>query len=362
MKLNIKIYNLDTDVDVARDWGIQAQSVPAHEALQQPFKIACVPACYTYKWNFAFRPTHSRVDLSKFDLVLISDIEQERMNHIDDWARGLGIKNYLVALGAYHNSETIDSSRMVYRPWWMYNMMRLNQAKPLSQKKSAIYWFDALLGARRPHRDFVMLNFQKHPRLLDQSLVTYRSGFIGEVIDDQTQAIHDYFPGIALAWPYVSPALPQAWEIQEQFDKSLSPYVPWKIYNESWYSVICETSFTGDSFFPTEKISKAMYAGRIFVVFAPCQFLKYLRHWGFQTFSTVIDEGYDEELVDLERYKKAWAQMLSLTYQNPRDVYDQLQPVLAHNQQHMIRLQQQTQNQMHELLVDRIPQQFIITD
>ncbi len=363
MKLKVKIYHVDTDVDVAMDWGLQAQSVTAQEALQQRFSIACVPACYTRAWNFAYRSNHPKVDLSKFDLVIVSDIEQERISDIDNWTQELKITNFVAALGAYHNSETIDPQRMIFRPWWMYNMMRLNTDQPrreLSQDRD--YWFDVLLGARRPHRDFVMLNLQKHSLLLEKSLVTYRSGFIGEIIDEQTKHIHSYFANLQLQWPYVSPTLKPEWEVQAAFDKSMSPYVPWKIYDQAWYSVVCETSFTGDSFFPTEKISKAMYAGRIFVVFAPCQYLKYLRELGFKTFSDIIDESYDEDLVDLERYKKAWAEMISLTYQHPKEVYEKMRPVLEHNRRHMDQLLLQTKQKMQDLLRQKIPAEFISDD
>lgn len=361
MKLNVKIFNLDQDVDVARDWGIQAESVSAEEALKQPFRIACVPACYTHSWNFAYRHDRPRIDLRKFDLVIVSDIEQERIQAIDNWANELGITNFVVALGAYHNHEVIDPQRMIFRPWWMFNMMRLNtdQPKPaITQPRN--YWFDVLLGARRPHRDFVMLSLQKHSRLLESSLVTYRSGFIGEVVDEQTQVIHNYFPELTLQWPYVSPSLQNQWEVRDKFDKSMSPYMPWKIYEQSWYSVICETSFTGSSFFPTEKISKAMYGERVFVTFAPCQYLRYLRELGFETFGDIIDESYDEDLVDLERYKKAFAEMMSLTYQDPVKVYEKAKTRLEHNHQHMFVLEQQTKLKMQDLLEQKIPKQFIV--
>jgi hypothetical protein len=360
VKLNLKIYSVNSSIDVARDWGIEAETATAQEVLAQPFSIACVPACYTQSWNFAYDSVQAQVDLSRFDLVIVSDIEQERVSQIKTWLVNARIKNYVIALGAHHNSESIDYDSMVYRPWWMYNLMRLNQPQhiqPLTQDRP--FWFDILLGARRPHRDFVMLSLQKHSCLLEKTLITYRSGFIGDVIDNQTKIIHNYFPDQILQWPYVSNNLDNAWEVQETFDKSMSPYVPWKIYDQSWYTVICETAFTGDVFFPTEKISKALYGHRVFVTFAACEFLKDLQELGFETFGSVIDESYDSEGVDLERYKKAFAAMTSLTWQDPKKVYEKIQPVLQHNHYHMQTLQAHTQNQMSELLQQKIPAKFI---
>jgi len=360
VKLNLQILNLSQTVDVAQDWNIQAQFADVDTVLKQPYRVACVPAMFTRPDNFAYQHKQQQIDLSQFDLVVISDIEQERTQHLCQWIEEQRIKQYVMAQGACHNSENFNSEITVVRSWWMQNLMRMNtfENTQLAQKP---YLFDALLGARRPHRDFVMLSMQKHPRLLEQSIVSYRDVFYsGTVIDDQNQQIQDYFPSLELNWPYVSPNLNPAWEVKPHIEKSISPYVPWNIYRNTWYSVICETGFTGDGFFLTEKTTKALFAQRVFVLFAPCQFLKTLRTFGFETFGSVIDEDYDEELIDLVRYRKAFAQMLSLSQQDPVQVYKKLQPVLEHNHRRLWELQQETQQQQHHLLNQHIPSSYII--
>lgn len=359
MKLNLKVFNLNEIFDVASDWNVQAEFADVDTVLAQPYKIAFVPAMYNHNDNFAYSARYFAVDLSRFDLVVVSDIEQERNKNIMHWIETKNIKNYVLTQGATHQSESFNSATTVVRSWWMQNLMRMNTFEN-TYSDNKPYWFDALLGARRPHRDFVMLAMQKHQLLLKQSIVNYRDAFYsGTVIDDQTQQIHNYFPDLELSWPCVSPNLDPAWEVKEKIEKSISPYVPWNVYRNTWYSIVCETGFTGDGFFLTEKTTKALFARRAFVMFGPCRFLRTLKEFGFQTFESVIDEDYDEELVDLTRYQRAWAQVLSLTQQDPVAVYKKLKPVLEHNYNHLWKLQNQTQQQQQELLRQYIPAMYV---
>jgi hypothetical protein len=360
MNTNLKIYNPCWGVDVARDWGLETESVDLETALQQPYRIACVSVMFNDPNNFAYEEyvkDQIMIDLSQFDLVVLSDIEQQRNSSIQCWIESNKIKNYVLAAGVIHNSEGINNNTTVLRSWWMYNLMRMNSLSDHMQADKP-YWFDVLLGARRPHRDFVMLSLQKHSTLLNKCIVTYRDGFSGGIVNNQTADIHNYFTGYKLDWPYISKHLNHQWEVKENIEKSISPFVPWGIYKQSWYTVICETGFTGDGFFLTEKTTKVLFAKRVFVMFAPCQFLKHLRELGFKTFGSIIDESYDEELIDLTRYQMAFAQMLSLAYQDPVEIYNKVEKILEHNRQHLFELQKTTNTRMEELLCQHVPKQY----
>jgi hypothetical protein len=363
MKTNLKIYNPCWGVDVARDWGLEAVEVDLLTALQQPYRVACVPVCFTDPDNFTYTDyikDQVIVDLSQFNLVILSDIEQEKISYTRQWIESSNIKTCIIAVGSIHDSEGINQSITVLRSWWMYNLMRMNTYENHAQL-SKPYWFDILLGARRPHRDFVMLNLQKHSTLLNNCIVTYRDGFSGGIVDEQTTAIHNYFPDCTLEWPYVSENLKHSWEVTDTIKKSISPFVPWKIYQQTWYTVICETGFTGDGFFLTEKTTKALFAKRLFVMFGPCHFLHNLRQLGFKTFGSIIDESYDDEIQDLKRYQMAFAQVLSLTQQNPVKVYSEVEAILEHNRLRLEELQTETKNRMQELLQNHIPQRYWLT-
>ena len=95
MKTNLKIYNPSWGVDVARDWGLEAVAVDLETALQQPYRVACVPVCFTDPKNFTYTDyikDQVTVDLSQFDLVILSDIEQEKISYTRQWIESSNIK------------------------------------------------------------------------------------------------------------------------------------------------------------------------------------------------------------------------------------------------------------------------------
>lgn len=346
MQFNNKIYNPSQVIDVADDWGLAKHTADLNTVLAQPYCVAALPALCTEPYDFTFDPDIAKLDLSAFDLVLISDIEMRTISSIREWATTRGIKNYAITTGSRHYHEAQDG--VVYRPWWCYNLMRFNQYQPTPTSTKS-YMFDVLLGARRPHRDYVMLSLQ-HNNMLDSNIVTYRDFFRGEVVNDFSVQIAQNFPGTVLQFPYVSSGLDSNWEVREKLDKSISPFVPWKIYQNTYYSVVCETLGQGGCFFMSEKPTKAMLAQRLFVTFSTHSYLKNLQECGFETFGSVIDESYDNETLDVKRWQKAFEQVKILSQQNPQHVLEKIQPVVKHNYNHLFELQKKTRQQQQELL------------
>ena len=56
---------------------------------------------------------------------------------------------------------------------------------------------------------------------------------------------------------------------------------------------------------------------------------------GFRTFGHIIDESYDSEPNDTVRWTQALEQMRSLVGRPWPELWAQLQPVVAHNLQHL---------------------------
>ena len=360
ISLSLKIYNHNDQIDVAQDWGIVAESVDLDTALAQPFKIAAIPVIWDQHTG-QLKPFDIHGSITcRFDLIIFSDIECNQSSTIYDWIHPLYPTDFVTAMGSLNNVEPLDNNQMVYRPWWMYNLMKLNQFQD-TQSCDKPYMFDVLLGTRRPHRDFVMLNLQKHSRLLENSIVNYRDVFTGGFVDQQSQEVAELFPDQRLVWPYVSPNLDTSWEVTQKIEKNISPFLPYEMYRRTWYTAVCETLNTGNQFFLTEKTSKPLFAKRLFVVFSSRHHLAGLRSLGFKTFSDVIDESYDEEEIDTTRYQMAFDQMLSLSQQDPVRVLEKVSSVLEHNHQRMWQLQQETQAEMQRLLLSKIPEQFVIS-
>jgi hypothetical protein len=103
-------------------------------------------------------------------------------------------------------------------------------------------------------------------------------------------------------------------------NKSLLDY-----YNRFSIEIVCETYTMGNTFFPTEKTIRPVMACKPVLVYGPKYFLARLRTMGFKTYSDFWDESYD-----LYQGATRW-QMI---------------------QQVMQSIEQMTQDQQHELLVN----------
>ena len=191
--------------------------------------------------------------------------------------------------------------------------------------------------------------------LLERSIVTYREMFVGGVIDPWTKQVHDCFPSTKLNYPYISPNLDPTWEVQENLVKNISPFMLYKMYQQTNYTVVCETLGTSDTFFFSEKTTKPLLAKRLFVMFGAVGFLKNLRNLGFETFGKIINEKYDNIEDHITRFGHAFEQCQWLSEQDPREIYSQIQGELEHNCHLVQTLRHKTLKQMHDLLRTKIP-------
>ena len=328
---------------VANDWGLTNIS-------QDPTcRIATLPVNFNQKHAWCYDKKFENIQLSHYDLVILSDIEYERCDQIHAWAMQNKIQKYILATGGITPNDRVDARTIVYRPWWCYNLLRYNQYQEYADKQKP-FLFDVLLGARRPHRDFVMLGMESLD-LLKSSVVTYREIFTsGAVVDHQTEEFASIFREYKLKYPFVSNNLLPHWEVQDQLEKSISRLIPWQIYKHTWYTVVAETLGTGSTFFLSEKTTKPLFAQRLFVIFSNAYFLRGLQDLGFATFGDIIDESYDECLVDSQRFSKALEQLRYLSQQDPVKVYQKILPRLQHNHRRLFELRNQTKTKMKDIL------------
>ena len=340
------------------DWGIGSPEKLTQDWLaarggDPTARIAALPVMCNDPKEFTYDPIMETVDLSQFDLVILSDMEYHSITEITEWIEQNKIRNYVLSIGGLYAGETVDLSTTVYRPWWMYNLLKFNtyQELPVEAKP---FMFEMLLGARRPHRDFALMGLEQIGQL-NSSIATYRDVFLGGYRDRFTQQFAQYFGNLKLQYPYISPNLDPAWETQAEVkSNNISTFVPWEIYRRTNYSVVCETLGAGDTFFLSEKTTKALWGKRIFVMFSVVNFLKNLQEQGFQTFSSIIDESYDLEENSVHRFAGAVDQMRYLSTQDPVELYSQTQLILEHNHRRVHELQKETQQRMQVLLKSKL--------
>lgn len=334
----------------AVDWGFDyEQIVDLDTALAQPTSIAVLPVFFSDPCKAEYSADLCEVALEAFDLVLFTDIEWHSQAEIMAWIATTGVEHWLLHVAGRWLDETLDP-RTVYHPVWKFRLLRWNESRscPMPVKP---YRFDCLLGARRSHRDFVMLSLQKY-NLLHESVCTYRDVFRGHWITDTPKNIADLFADLRLQYPYVSPNLSAEWEVKSEVDHTVSQTVPWEIYDRSWFSVVCETLGSGRIFLAAEKITKCLFARRLFVVFGIQNYLSHYRSWGFETFGDVIDESYDRESDDIVRWTRAFDQVRWLCEQDLAKLQQHLGPRLDHNHHRLYTLQTEMRESMHRLIAD----------
>ena len=331
----------------AIEWGFgYDQIVDLTTALAQPCSIAVMPVYSDRPTEFSYQPEFDSVPLHEFDLVLFTDIEWRSQAELLAWIQTTGVENWLLHVAGLWLDE-IPHPRVIYRPAWSFNFLRWNPPREDFPQQRP-FAFECLLGARREHRDFVMLSLQQSG-LLHDNVVTYRDIFVGHWIEQTPARVASLFEQ-HLLYPYVSPHLDPAWEVKSQMDNSVSGLVPWEIYNRTWFSVVCETLSSGRVFLSAEKIAKCLQARRLFVVFAMQNFLQHYRDWGFETFGDVIDESYDSEYNDITRWQQAFQQVQSLCKQDLPLLLPKLKSRLDHNHHRLYQLEQEVRHRMHELI------------
>jgi hypothetical protein len=123
-------------------------------------------------------------------------------------------------------------------------------------------------------------------------------------------------------------------EYENKIKAALSLFIPYKLYNQSWFSIVPETQH-GRGFI-TEKTAKPLLSRRLFIMFSGANHLAGLRKLGFKTFGNILDESYDSIADNTKRWTKAMEQVQYLLTQNPLEIYKKALPALIHNQSLML--------------------------
>ena len=113
---------------------------------------------------------------------------------------------------------------------------------------------------------------------------------------------------------------------------NISSLVPTKLYNQAYFNLVIETDQDyPHSFFPTEKISKALLTGIPFVVYSTPNFLQNLHNLGFKTYNELWNEDYDKEFDYTKRADKIIDLCNQLENFNWQANREKLQQIANHN-------------------------------
>lgn len=332
----------------AVDWGFDySQVVDLETALNQPRSIAAVPVFCNNPKEFSYKTEFHNLDLSKFDLVLFTDIQFRSQTELIGWIKTTGASNWLLSVAGLWGNESL-ADNVIYRPTWMFTFLQWNPPRddfPLQRE----FLFDCLCGTRRRHRDYAMLSLIQ-TGLIDQGIVTYRDIFPGQEFNKTPWEIQQHFRDIELPWPYVSSNLKPEWEVRDKLDNSISSCVPWDIYNRTYFTMLMETIGGGNIFLAAEKIAKCLHARRLFVHFGVSNWLRQIKNMGFETFASVIDENYDSIPDDIQRWRAAFDQVQQLSKQNMPAILTKIKPILDHNHNRLYQYRQEISDAMRQMI------------
>lgn len=186
-------------------------------------------------------------------------------------------------------------------------------------------YFDVLLGRKKYHRDLIYNNIDH-----EKNIVTYMSSDESTNLA-QCQGNNFVWPTDVLSSDNIEITDTASIVLVDGIIVSLSQIVPVSVYNQTAYSLVCESQYENNFSFFTEKIIKPMLSRRIFLACSGRYFLKNLKSLGFQTFDSIIDESYDNEWHLEKRIEMLLQQIEYLYTVDQAETYKSVESVLEHN-------------------------------
>lgn len=136
-------------------------------------------------------------------------------------------------------------------------------------------------------------------------------------------------------------------------------------YTETFISLITETLTESGTLFCSEKTWRSIIVGHPFMILGSTNALKYLKSQGFKTFDTWLDESYDDHddlskkiniiVANLERFNE-------MSVDELKSIRHQMEPILIHNKNHMIRYSQNKYYYDDTIYSHRKPVELVLSE
>jgi hypothetical protein len=260
------------------------------------------------------------------DQVFVYSIEFTH-NIVESICKKYDYSNFTFVANGFTNFEMQQATLCQTWPWFYCTATpyleqlshELDRLLPFADKSLT---FDVLLGRPKPHRKFVS-DWIKNS---NQRLEYFQPPFFDAKSGDLNLHNQDYWEdGIQID------SIDAYACLYHDISMRITQVLPVKIYNQTAYSLVCETECSNDCTFFTEKTVKPIIACRLFVMIAGQYYLRNLRKIGFQTFDSVIDESYDQEPDPETRWRMAMEQCDWLCKQDQDVILRKIMPTVLHN-------------------------------
>jgi hypothetical protein len=294
---------------------------------QHQRRVACFQIPYPYQEN---NPVEQAID-AVYDhcdaiIVIGSELHPRTVDFVRRYDRSkiafFVCGNLQPALAQAQTYKFLDWFTTTINFYKNTRPVTLFDLKPYEVKP---YAFDALLGRKKPHRDQAYEFIKQHQL---PGITTY--------INDHDLSFDNRSQD---QWIWELPGLEDYSNVRWTVDRvmyhgrpiSLSQIIPITVYNQSAYSLVCETNFENDYVFYTEKTVKPILARRLFVLLSHRYALARLRDLGFRTFDSILDESYDEVEAPILRHQLALEQLAWLCQQDQVDILSRCREIVDHN-------------------------------
>jgi len=192
-----------------------------------------------------------------------------------------------------------------------------------------------IVAGKRDHRVLFLYNIFKskleHNHISAPKMCQYENVDISSIAQKYINVYQDITDVFDCA------DLPRLFEGEDQQEMASCWLTNFKEAQDSLVYVPTETVYFGRRQHITEKTFKAIALEMPFVLVAPAHSLEYMREYGFQTFSSVFDESYDEETDDIKRIElvaKLLKDLDNLTVKERQQIHQACLPIVEHNYNH----------------------------
>ena len=230
----------------------------------------------------------------------------------------------------------------------------------LNHKARRPYEFLFLNGRLRPHRKY-LIDRLRETGLLDHALwtnlgSTVEMAFTSELQTNKLEPIRLLPPEYEIdrARENLKPSLyTNGGFVKHQLFNNTwgDAIVNSRCYTDTWFSLVTETIFDYPHTFRTEKIWKPILMAHPFVVAANPGYLRDLRKAGFQTFHTLLDEGYDQIDCPHYRIERIIDTMRDISRRGAAEFWEATRDICKYNQQRLVEYNQQQRATLSDQLL-----------
>jgi len=191
--------------------------------------------------------------------------------------------------------------------------------------------FTALNRLHKPWRATIMADLLQH-HVLDNSYWSYCE--TGVLVDEDNPIEIDSFGHLRSATEQFLKSAPYYSDELNQAERNNHASLVGKYFSNSYCHIVLETHWDADQSggaFLTEKTFKPIKHGQMFFVAGPAGSLQTLRDLGYRTFDHVLDNRYDLEINNTQRWRLLCKSIQQAQFDLPR-LFDQARSDIEHNQ------------------------------